>query len=135
MTRSICCAASLLVLMACIVLIAVQPLTAAAAAPRLQVFFASDFTDREYQKESYSKVAALWTMPAKMPPEGSKAVVVVVILRDGKGADVRLHFQSGSQDWDDAAVAAVKSAAPFDPLPPGYGPDSVEVHFHFVYSE
>ncbi len=135
MTRSIPCASPLRLLVACIVLIAVQPLTAAEAAPRLQVFFASDFTDREYQKESYSKVAASWTMPAKMPPEGSKAVVVVVILRDGKGADVRLHFQSGSQEWDDAAVVAVKSAAPFSPLPKGYGRDSVEVHFHFAYSE
>ncbi len=135
LARSIRCATALLVLIACIILIPVQPLIAAAAAPRLQVFFASDFTDREYQKESYSKVAALWTMPAKMPPEGSKAVVVVVILRDGKGADLRLHFQSGSQDWDDAAVAAVKSAAPFSPLPKEYGRDSVEAHFHFVYSK
>ncbi len=135
MARSIRCTPALLVLIACIILIVVQPLTAAAAAARMQVFFASDFTDREYQKESYSKVAALWTMPEKMPPEGSKAVVIIVILRDGKGADVRLHFQSGSQDWDDAAVAAVLSATPFPPLPKGYGRDSVEVHFHFAYSE
>jgi len=103
--------------------------------PKLQVFFASDFSDQEYQKKAYSKVASLWVMPSELPPEGNKAVVVVVILRDGKGADLRLHFESGSKMWDEGALAGVKSAIPFEPLPEGYGRESVEVHFHFIYAE
>lgn len=135
MTRSKRRATLLLVLMTCTVLAAVPLLYAAQASPRLQVFFASDFSDQEYQKKAYSRVASLWVMPSDLPPEGSKAVVIVVILRDGKGADVRLNYESGSQAWDDAAVAAVKSAIPFEPLPRGYGRDSVEVHFHFLFTE
>jgi len=128
-------AASLLVLMTGLMLIAVPPPAVAEAAPRLQVYFASDFTDQEYQKKAYSKVASLWTMPVETPPEGNKAVVIVVILRDGKGADVRLHMESGSQAWDDAALAAVQDSLPFAALPAGYGHDSVEVHFHFIFTE
>jgi len=135
MTRSIGNAPSLFVLAIGIALIAVPSFVAAMPAPRLQVFFASDFTDQEYQKKAYTQVASLWTMPTELPPEGNKAVVIVVILRDGKGADVRLHMESGSQMWDDAAVAAVKNAIPFPALPAGYGHDSVEVHFHFLYTE
>ncbi len=135
MTRSIRPATILLVLMIGMMLVAVPPLYSALAAPKLHVFFASDFTDQEYQKKAYSKVASLWVMPSAMPPEGNKAVVIVVILRDGKGADVRLTFESGSQAWDDAAVAAVKNSIPFAALPQGYGRDSVEVHFHFLFSE
>jgi protein TonB len=135
MTRSIRHLTSLLVLLTCTVLAAGPPVDAAQAAPRLQVFFASDFTDHEYQKKAYTKVASLWVMPSEMPPEGNKAVVIVVILRDGKGADVRLNYESGSKAWDDAAVAAVKSAIPFEPLPEGYRRDSVEAHFHFLFME
>lgn len=135
MTRPMRCATLLLVLLACTVPAAVPSPAFAAAAPRLQVFFASDFKDQAYQKKAYSKVASRWAMPSELPPEGNKAVVVVVILRDGRGADLRLHYESGSQRWDEAAVAAVKSAIPFEPLPVDYGEDSVAVHFHFIYAE
>ena len=50
MTRSIRHLTSLLVLLTCAVLAAGPPLDAAQPSPRLQVFFASDFTDQEYQK-------------------------------------------------------------------------------------
>jgi hypothetical protein len=40
-------------------------------------------------------------------------------------------LKSGSDGWDAAALAAVKSAAPFDPLPKSYPHPSVEAHFHF----
>ena len=136
MTRPMRHATLLLVLLTCTALATtMSPPAAAAAAPKLQVFFASDFADREYQKKAYAKVASLWVMPAEMPPEGNKAVVIVVILRDGKGAEVRLHMESGSQAWDDAAVAAVKESIPFPALPAEYGRDSVEVHFHFMFTE
>lgn len=135
MTRSIRNAPSLLLLMISMIPIAAPPYFAAQPAPRLQAYFASDFTDKEYQKKAYSTVASLWTMPAEMPAEGNKAVVVVVILRDGTGSELRLHMESGSKAWDDAAIAAVKNSIPFAALPKAYGRDSVEVHFHFLYTE
>jgi len=111
--------------------IATGPLRA--AAPRLAVYFASDFTDAAYQKKTYQKVAAAWKRPANTPKPGSKAVVIAVIQKDGSMAAPTLSHPSGSDDWDAAALAAVKKAAPFDPLPKAYTRPSVEVHFHFEY--
>ena len=102
-----------------------------AAKPTLRVFFASDFTDVPYQQKAVNKVQTAWKRPAEMPKPGSKAVVIVTILRDGKALDTKLHFQSGSEKWDQAAMKAVQDAVPFEPLPKGYLGSSVEAHFHF----
>jgi len=103
----------------------------AACQPRLQAFFASDFTDQAYQQKAYAKVAAAWKRPPVLPKAGAKAVVITTIARDGSSAPTMLHMKSGSDAWDAAAVLAVRTAAPFDPLPKSYRRASVEVHFHF----
>jgi len=104
-----------------------------AAAPQLHVYFASDFTDAAYQKQTYQKVAAAWKRPAGNPKPGGKAVIIGVIQKDGSMPPPTLHLASGSDEWDAAALDAVKGAAPFGPLPKGYTRPSVEVHFHFEY--
>ncbi len=104
-----------------------------AAAPKLQVFFAADFKDAAYQHAVYAKVASSWTRPPGTPRPGSKSVVIAVIERDGRAPDPVLHFKSGSDAWDAAALDAVKKAAPFQSLPEAYTRPSVEVHFHFEY--
>jgi TonB family protein len=101
-------------------------------APSLQVFFASDFTDQAYQKKVYDKAGSLWRRPPADPKRGAKAVVITTIGRDGKGTPPLLHMKSGSDAWDAAAMAAVKSASPFPPLPAAYPQPGVEVHFHFA---
>ena len=103
----------------------------AACQPRLQVYFAADFTDQPYQQKTYSKVGATWKRPAVLPKAGAKAVVIATIARDGSITPPMLHMKSGSDPWDAAALLAVKGAAPFDPLPKSYTRASVEVHFHF----
>ena len=112
-------------------LLAARPLHA--AAPSLQVYFAADFTDAAYQKQTYQKVASTWKRPAKNPKPGAKAVVIAVIQKDGSIPPPTLHLASGSDDWDAAALEAVRTAAPFGPLPKGYARPTVEVHFHFEY--
>lgn len=102
-----------------------------ACEPRLQVFFAADFKDQAYQQKAYQKVASSWKRPAGSPKPGGKTVVIVTIGSDGKTTPPVLHFKSGSDPWDAAAIEAVKKASPFDPLPKGYAGPSVEVHFHF----
>ena len=111
------------------------PLSLLAGTPRLQMFFGSTFSDQAYSKKVYDKVAQSWTRPAEAPKEGAKAVVITAILRDGKAPQQTLHLSSGSRTWDDAALAAVKKAAPFDPLPKSYGDSSIEVHFHFEHAK
>jgi protein TonB len=107
----------------------------AAGTPSLKLFFASDFTDQVYQQKTYTKVAGTWKMPAEAPEPGKKAVVITTIMKDGTTAGAKLHYESGSEAWDAAAVAAIENASPFDPLPKGYSGASVEVHFHFEYGE
>jgi len=102
-----------------------------AAKPAVRVFFASQFKDVPYQKAAVDKVYKAWRPPVDMPKEGSKAVVIVTIMRDGTVMDTKLHYKSGSDKWDAAALAAVKAAGPFGPLPKSFYPNSVEVHFHF----
>jgi len=104
-----------------------------AAAPRLQVYFAADFKDSAYQQAAYKKVAAAWKRPPTVPEPGGKTVVIAVIRKDGSAPGLTLHYKSGSDTWDAAALEAVKKAAPFDPLPKTYPRPTVEVHFHFEY--
>ena len=102
----------------------------AAGKPSLNVYFQKTLTDAAYQKKVFDKVAKLWKIPASLPAVGRKTVVQAVIARDGKLASAMVTMESGAKAWDDAALAAVKAAAPFDPLPKAYGFPSVEVHFH-----
>jgi len=101
------------------------------AKPTLRVFFASQFKDVPYQKAAVDKVYKAWRPPVDMPKEGSKTVVIVTILRDGTVSETKLHYKSGSDKWDAAALAATKAAAPFGELPKSYYGNSVEAHFHF----
>jgi len=106
----------------------------AGAAPQLKVFFAADFKDTVYQRETYEKAASSWRRPADSPRPGAKAVVIAMIQKDGSVPEPVLHYKSGSDAWDAAALAAIRKAAPFGPLPKGYPRPSVEVHFHFEYN-
>lgn len=117
-----------------LIAIALAAEPARAEGPRLKVYFAADFTDATYQKKTYQKVASSWKRPAKTPKAGAKAVVIAVIQEDGSTPEPTLHFKSGSDAWDAAALEAVKQAAPFDPLPKSTPPPTVEVHFHFEWS-
>ena len=105
-----------------------------AGTPGLQVFFAADFKDQAYQQKTFKRVASVWKMPKETPEPGSKSVVVVEILKNGKMGGMRLHHSSGSDPWDAAAIKAVEEAAPFGPLPKSYPRSSVEAHFHFEYA-
>ena len=102
-----------------------------AGTPDLKTYFASDFTDMAYQQAAHTKVGKSWKIPAETPEPGSKAVVIVTILRDGSLLEARLHHRSGSDAWDKAALQAVDRASPLGPLPKEYPRTSVEVHFHF----
>jgi protein TonB len=104
----------------------------AAGKPSLNVYFQKTLTDTAYQKKVFEKVAKAWQMPASLPAVGKKTVVQAVITKDGKLASAVITMQSGAKAWDGAALAAVKSAAPFEPLPKEYAWRSVEVHFHFA---
>jgi len=107
----------------------------AAAAPKLQprlnVYFQSDFKDATYQRAAFSKVLKSWAAPSSLPAAGKKTVVQSSIGRDGKLISTLVTMKSGASAWDEAALAAVRKAAPFAPLPAGYKGAQLEVHWHF----
>ena len=105
-----------------------------AGTPDLKTYPSSDFTDQAYLQKMHKKVGSTWKRPPEPPKAGSKAVVIVTILRDGSLLETKLHMKSGSDAWDASALDAVKRSAPFDPLPRSYPRTSVEVHFHFEYN-
>jgi protein TonB len=104
----------------------------AAGRPSLECYFQTTLKDPAYQKRTYDKVAAKWKSPAAadVPAVGKKTVVQAVITKDGTLATTEVSMSSGKKGWDAAALAAVKAAAPFDPLPAGFAYPSVQIHFH-----
>jgi TonB family protein len=102
--------------------------------PDLKTYPSSDFTDTAYMQKVHEKVGRAWKRPAEPPRQGSKSVVIATWLRDGSLMEAKLHHRSGSEAWDASALAAVRSAAPIEPLPKSYPRTSLEVHFHFEYN-
>jgi protein TonB len=109
----------------------------AGASADLQVYFQSTLASASYQQAVFGKLARAWKQPArkKLPAPGKKAVVQAVIGRDGKLISSTLSMASGAKAWDAAALAAVRRAAPFPPLPAAHPGPSVEVHFHFAWKQ
>lgn len=104
----------------------------AAGRPSLNAYFQSNLTDTSYQKKTFDRVAKAWKTPAasQIPEVGKKTVVQAVIAKDGKLISAVVSTSSNKKGWDTAALAAVRTAAPFDPLPGNYKASTVEVHFH-----
>lgn len=102
----------------------------AAGRPSLNAYFQSTLKDTAYQKKTFGRVASRWKTPAETPAVGKKTVVQARIAKDGKLISTDVSMSSGVTAWDAAAEAAVKHAAPFDPLPAGYQYPTLEVHFH-----
>ncbi|NVJ20434.1 MULTISPECIES: TonB family protein [Myxococcus] len=108
---------------------------AAAGTPQLQAFFQPELTQASYQQKAYAQVAGKWKQPARkgLPAVGRRTVVQAVIGRDGKLVTAVVSQESGSKVWDDAALAAVKKAAPFAPLPKDYALATLDAHFHVAW--
>jgi protein TonB len=100
--------------------------------PSFNAYFPSDFTDAAYQKDAVARVSKQWAVPGgHLPARGSKTVVASTIARDGSLATTVVTLKSGSKQWDDAALAAVRKGAPFKGLPSSYPQSKIEVHWHF----
>ena len=114
-----------------LVALAAGPALAAGRAS-LNVYFQSNLKNTGYQNRTFEKVVRTWKAPAasQTPEVGRKTVVQAVIAKDGKLISATVSMSSGKKGWDAAALAAVKSAAPFEPLPEGFAAPTVEVHFH-----
>jgi periplasmic protein TonB len=108
---------------------------AAGGSPQLQTFFQGSLDSPTYPQQTFQRVAKRWKQPGPKgtPAVGQKAIVQAILDKDGKLVSTTVLTSSGSKAWDDAALAAVKKAAPFPPLPKNYASPTLEAHFHFAW--
>ncbi len=81
------------------------------------------------------KIELVWDYPqdAKMAGIQGELVINFVISPTGQLVSLALVAGSGSRVLDDEAVRAIRAAAPFDPIPPDYRIQNLQIRGHFVY--
>jgi len=93
----------------------------------------------EYMKRVVESVRRNWyaVMPqsAQLGDQG-KVMLQFRIMRDGSvpTGDPNTVATSGKEPLDRAAVSAIRSSNPFEPLPPAFSGPSIELRFYFLYN-
>lgn len=85
-----------------------------------------------YMRELQRRIKMNWE-----PPKGNESKRVVLlfkIAKDGKLLSVSVFKSSGLQNVDQAAINAVKVAAPFRALPAEYKGQNIDIQFTFDYN-
>ena len=85
-----------------------------------------------YMRELQRKIKMNWD-----PPKGNESKRVVLlfkIAKDGRLLSCSVYKSSGLQNADNAAINAVKLAAPFRPLPAEYKGANIDIQFTFDYN-
>ncbi|MDR1194887.1 MAG: TonB family protein [Endomicrobium sp.] len=93
-----------------------------------------DASDASFEYPYYTdivirKVSRFW--PFAESSEGLSAVVYFKILKNGAVTDIEIKDSSGDKGFNEKAQKAVKSAAPFPPLPEGYKKDFLDFYYEF----
>jgi TonB family protein len=81
------------------------------------------------------KVSENWFSGVSSGAEGHTCVIVFRLRRDGRIADVRIEQGSGNSYFDRSAMRAIRSAAPFPPLPKAFTNDYLSIHFTFLQKD
>ena len=87
---------------------------------------------RDYMKTLQTSIKKNWN-----PPQGDTSRQVVLffkIAKDGSLKNYSVLQSSGNNDTDEAAIKALKAAAPFEPLPEEYNKDDIDIQFTFDYN-
>lgn len=85
-----------------------------------------------YMAELQRRIRRNWRPPQAQ--EDKRVVVFFKIARDGRLLSVSTQKSSGFEEADQAALAAVRLAAPFRPLPAAHPDNDVTVQFTFDYN-
>lgn len=88
-----------------------------------------DFPYTLYIQGMHRKVGAGWFRP--QVAGGATVIIYFRILRDGRITDAKVETSSGNGTFDRAALSAVRSASPLNPLPFGYSGTYLGVHLTF----
>lgn len=88
-----------------------------------------DFPYTLYIQGMQRKIGSNWFRP--QVANGAAVVVYFRILRDGTIAEAKIETASGNGTFDRAALSAVRSASPLNPLPFAYSGSYLGVHLTF----
>lgn len=94
-----------------------------------------EFKFGPYGMSIVEKVEKVWRYPDEAIKKGMQGALVVtfIINKDGAVKDLKLERSSGFGVLDEEAMRAVKTAAPFKPLPGNIGVVEFPVRFTFYY--
>ncbi|MCH2227422.1 MAG: TonB C-terminal domain-containing protein [Candidatus Caenarcaniphilales bacterium] len=90
-----------------------------------------DISFGPYMAKIQEKIKQRWR-----PPKGAESKRIVVMFsinRDGSLSNLKINQTNANSLADTAALNAIRSAAPFPPLPPGSAP-SIDIEFTFDYN-
>ncbi len=88
-----------------------------------------DFPHTLYIQGMHRKIGGNWFRP--QAAAGATVIVYYRVLRDGTITDARVETASGNSTFDRAALSAVRSASPLNPLPFAYSGTYLGVHLTF----
>jgi TonB family protein len=88
-----------------------------------------DFPYTLYIDGMQRRIGGNWFRPQVSP--GTAAVIYFRIQRDGTITDPRIQTPSGNSAFDRAALSAVRSSTPLNPLPFAYNGNYLGVHLTF----
>lgn len=91
---------------------------------------AVDFTP--YMQNLQKRIKSNWNSPKGK--ESKNVVLFFKINKDGSINNLKVQKSSGNQEVDNAALEAVNTSTPLDPLPEAYKGSSVPIEFKFDYN-
>ena len=89
-----------------------------------------------YLRKIKRRIDQHWSYPRKAAEQGEEGTTVVkfTINRNGALAESWIITTSGSKTLDQRVIAVIKSAHPYEPLPPNYNLDRMHIVATFICS-
>jgi protein TonB len=99
-------------------------------------FSTKEFKYYGYKMRLKEKIENIWKYPPEAAEKGIYADLYIrfTILKNGNLGAIELIRTSGHKMLDDAALKALKDAAPYWPLPDEWKEESFTITGHFIYS-
>lgn len=107
------------------------PRASAASPDQVSIAAARDQAMGAYQQSVNLQIEQNWQEVSVT--SSRQATVRFVVDRSGNVVDVELIQSSGLAATDEAAIAAIRAAAPFNPLPELYEAETLAIRFSFNY--
>ncbi len=84
---------------------------------------------KKYFHQVVQKILKNWLKPQIQPDKN--VVVVFKIETTGEVKELKCQHSSGSKEWDESALEAVRRSNPFEPIPQDWAAPSMELQYTF----